>query len=98
MDIEMLQALIENLRDDIRELKRELEEIKKQLKPVDPCIPWDRAPEWARWAAMDSDGQWYWYAIEPDPASTIWHGGSHVFTSFDHPRVLNWRNSKQERP
>ena len=28
-------------------------------------IPWKDAPEWAKWAAMDADGSWYWYDKQP---------------------------------
>ena len=27
---------------------------------------WNNAPEWAQWVAMDVNGHWYWYRIEPD--------------------------------
>lgn len=26
---------------------------------------WSKAPEWANYAAMDKDGEWYWYENEP---------------------------------
>ncbi|AVO23691.1 hypothetical protein [Xanthomonas phage XPP1] len=26
---------------------------------------WKDAPEWARYLAMDNDGVWVWYAVEP---------------------------------
>lgn len=26
---------------------------------------WKDAPEWAQWLAQDSDGDWWWYAVEP---------------------------------
>lgn len=28
-------------------------------------IDWTQAPEWANFAAMDSDGEWWWYQKEP---------------------------------
>lgn len=28
---------------------------------------WKDAPEWAKWVAMDDDGDWYWYEEEPIP-------------------------------
>jgi len=26
---------------------------------------WDDAPSWAQWLALDGDGEWYWYEVEP---------------------------------
>lgn len=33
-------------------------------------IDWTQAPRWARYAAMDADGIWFWYAERPDPRHT----------------------------
>lgn len=36
---------------------------------------WDEAPEWAKWLAMDADGDWYWYLNEPKveyPSDDYW--------------------------
>lgn len=35
---------------------------------------WDNAPEWANWLAMDGDGWWFWYALEPsyDHDDDVW--------------------------
>lgn len=44
------------------------------MKLVD-LIDWSRAPDWATWAAMDDDGEIYWYDTEPDSSSSIWHTG-----------------------
>lgn len=99
MDIEMLQAQIENLKDEMRELKRELEEIKEQLTPTEIPIPWERAPDWARWAAMDEDSSWWWYEKEPTMGTLMWKPEPHSgYTNFDHTRALNWIQSKQARP
>ena len=27
---------------------------------------WKDAPEWANWLAMEGDGTWYWFELEPD--------------------------------
>jgi len=31
---------------------------------------WDDAPSWAQWLAMDGDGWWGWYEVEP-----VWDEG-----------------------
>lgn len=28
-------------------------------------VPWQEAPHWAHWAAMDKTGNWFWYKEEP---------------------------------
>lgn len=28
-------------------------------------VKWKKAPKWAKFAAMDSDGGWHWYETEP---------------------------------
>jgi hypothetical protein len=30
-----------------------------------PSLPWQEAPHWAHWAAMDRTGNWFWYEAEP---------------------------------
>jgi hypothetical protein len=26
---------------------------------------WKDAPDWAQWLAMDADGTWFWFEVEP---------------------------------
>ncbi len=35
---------------------------------------WKDAPEWANWLAMDGDGVWFWYELEPvwSPSYGVW--------------------------
>lgn len=38
------------------------------MRPLAGCLmkpDWKDAPEWARYLAMDNDGVWVWYAVEP---------------------------------
>jgi hypothetical protein len=30
---------------------------------------WKDAPEWAKFLAMDRNGEWHWYECEPNPDS-----------------------------
>ena len=98
MDIDMLQAQIENLKDEVRELRRELDEIKKQLTPAEPPIPWQLAPDWAQWAAMDADGEWWWYENEPEISHILWRHTNGLLYCFNFPPCTNWRESKRQRP
>lgn len=27
---------------------------------------WRDAPDWAQWLALDPDGSWFWYEVEPN--------------------------------
>lgn len=33
---------------------------------------WDDAPKWARWLAMDADGEWHWFAMNPKQKHGAW--------------------------
>lgn len=33
---------------------------------------WKDAPEWAEYVAMDSDGHWWWYQLEPKYVCGEW--------------------------
>lgn len=33
---------------------------------------WNKAPQWANFAAQDPDGQWYWYEFEPSVNCGEW--------------------------
>lgn len=34
---------------------------------------WNDAPEWAKWLAMDIDGEWFWFAEKPIKGNAAWH-------------------------
>lgn len=60
---------------------------------------WKDAPEWADYLAMDGDGEWYWFEVEPRKpvAGTTWgaNGGTCVFAGTGN---LNFRDSLEFRP
>lgn len=71
-----------------------------------PAPSWEGAPAWARFVAMDADGQWSWYENRPYPETDL---GSDEFTLWDAEdghiqpissgnRFYGWENSLQERP
>lgn len=33
---------------------------------------WKDAPDWAMWLAQDTNGDWYWYEIEPTFMGDEW--------------------------
>jgi hypothetical protein len=66
-------------------------------KPVQ-SLPWHEAPEWAQWAAMDKDGSWFWYDMEPSVLGDQWHYAGRTCDIFDAPKHPDWTQSKQRRP
>ena len=62
-------------------------------------VDWSKAPAWANYAAMDKDGEWYWYENEPTPAAGLWVAdpGSEFDRVYDidHP---DWRTTLTTRP
>lgn len=58
-------------------------------------LNWDDAPEWARFLAMDEDGEWYWYENEPIIGLTGWarKDGKAAYAGESH-----WRHSLKTRP
>lgn len=99
----MLQSQIDYMKQQIEYLKeqiRELREAVEKCKPAGPELPWDEAPTWARWAAMDRDFGWWWYEDEPVMRIATW-GTEPVgqnCESFAAPICPDWRKSKQARP
>jgi hypothetical protein len=58
---------------------------------------WKDAPEWAKWLAMDRDGEWYWYEFEPAIANDQWlqYGGRAADAGIADVR---WDKSLEGRP
>lgn len=58
---------------------------------------WKDAPPWARWLAMDEDGEWFWY--EKEPAEIGWmfgsDGGRMECAAIDPD---DWRKTLEQRP
>ena len=61
---------------------------------------WDRAPEWAKWWAMDKDGESYYFGDKPEMESTTWMPTgttSPVFLTQSNYQG-DWKDSLRERP
>ena len=67
-----------------------------EKKPVG--LPWHEAPAWAMWAAMDRNGSWFWYDMEPSVLGDQWHYAGRTCDIFDAPKHPDWAQSKQRRP
>ena len=46
---------------------------------------WKDAPDWAQWLAMDANGDWYWYELEPDYNGEEWEHIGAVSIAFECP-------------
>lgn len=60
-------------------------------------IDWTQAPPWARYAAMDQNGTWMWYAEKPTARRHSWSAHSPNFVSFN-PCPVHWTQTLTERP
>lgn len=64
-----------------------------------PSLPWQEAPHWAHWAAMDRTGNWFWYEDEPKDEDGYFHASTGKVAQFTHlPCPNHWRLSLQHRP
>jgi hypothetical protein len=61
-------------------------------------LPWNEAPTWAFWAAMDRSGRWAWYNLEPMRYPTYWSCLPGRCMAFQHTSHPDWTQSKQRRP
>lgn len=62
-------------------------------------LPWHEAPDWARWAAMDRRGGWFWYEDEPRDEDSYFMTCSGRIQQFFHvPYPAYWRMSVHHRP
>lgn len=62
-------------------------------------LPWQEAPHWAHWAAMDRTGNWFWYEAEPRDEDGYFTVSTGRIVQFAHlPYPTHWRLSLQYRP
>ena len=57
-------------------------------------IDWSKAPEWANYAAMDKDGDWFYYENLPIVSGETWIAAG----KNDHMVHLAFEYSLMERP
>lgn len=61
-----------------------------------PTDKWANAPEWAKWLAMDKDGEWYWFEEKPVREKCTWQCDLGKCKITESVR-LDWRESLEER-
>lgn len=59
-------------------------------------IDWSKAPEWARYVAMDADGTWFWFEKKPHKSYEYWVVGQGLQAPVF--ELDNWQSTLQERP
>lgn len=61
---------------------------------------WENAPEWAKWLAMDSRGDWWWYAEEPQVGLCQWRHPwlSWVKEAGNLGAEKHWKETLERRP
>jgi hypothetical protein len=60
---------------------------------------WKDAPEWAKWLAMDKNGQWYWYEgpCKPEHDENRWDCDEGIGEKVGVPEP-NWEDSLEAKP
>ena len=72
--------------------------ISKAEREEENRVPWEEAPEWAMWVAMDSDNEWWWYESEPCLDGLEWIPKIGTVDTLHHKACSDWKTSKQRRP
>jgi hypothetical protein len=68
-----------------------------------PPIDWSNAPDWARWAARDASGVWWWHSQRPERTEREWlpKMASEIWTNIERASIrcnLHWMISLTKRP
>ena len=64
----------------------------------------DSCPDWAQYAAVDEDGEVYWYSVKPSRAGSDWvdfYGRIRLIRDGDNALIFDstdWQHSLIERP
>jgi transcription elongation factor Elf1 len=71
-----------------------------KVEPAAPAKPqpdWSKAPEWAKWWAVDADGEAFWYELEPSRGFSCFSGTGDTRRAgvVD---VEDWRETLTARP
>jgi hypothetical protein len=68
---------------------------RQKMEQQETKYPWHEAPEWAEWAATDSDGEKTWFEEEPFLVKGVWMVITGECLSFEIP---NHKDSLESRP
>lgn len=59
---------------------------------------WSKSPEWAKWWAMDADGECYWFESKPEICDDQWDSEDAIDVAPQFTYTSNWQESLRERP
>lgn len=59
---------------------------------------WKDAPEWAKYMAMDDDGEWWWFEKEPSRANGYWQETTGGQLDVANASAFAWAETLEPRP
>jgi len=63
---------------------------------------WKDAPEWAKWLAMDENGDWFWFEFSPtiDNEISCWEvrRGTYQYAWSEYAECPEWQESLKAKP
>ena len=81
------------------------QELLNRFLPKSTLYDWSEAPDWAQWAATDSDGSVHWYELKPYIPQAGMYGEDQWLPNMSEykiacqtPPSVNWKNSLEQRP
>ena len=100
-ELEQLVDTIDYVDADIPYILYLMLRAKLTEREVAPSINWNVAPEWAQWAAMDSNGRWHWFETQPILNQIDWNNS--CGTRWDRMYMLplgsfDWTKTLVSRP
>ena len=70
---------------------------KEQKQQKQSRYPWERAPEWAKYAATDLSGARYWFECKPVCKTHYWYGKTAMCLIIE-DSGSDWKQSLETRP
>ncbi len=59
---------------------------------------WDDAPSWANWLAMDENGEWFWYELQPKKSYARGFWASAGRSKAASQKAKDWDETLEQRP
>lgn len=60
---------------------------------------WEDAPEWAKYLAMDEDGEWFWYETKPIIGTYMWNDRPGRYREANPiNQEVDWKTTLEARP
>lgn len=60
---------------------------------------WEDAPVWAKYLAMDEDGEWFWYETKPIIGTDMWNDRPGRYREANPiNQEVDWKTTLETRP